>query len=127
MTTEAELRRSHSRILLIMAAVVALTAIAGGAIYGRAAATGVLLGGILAWINFRWLDSSTRAMMIEPIAATTPILAMKYVFRYLLIAAVLFGFWYYNVLPVAAMIAGLSSFAVAVVIKGFTDIITTSR
>lgn len=110
-----------------MAAVVALTAIAGGAIYGRAAATGVLLGGILAWINFRWLDSSTRAMMIEPIAATTPILAMKYVFRYLLIAAVLFGFWYYNVLPVAAMIAGLSSFAVAVVIKGFTDIITTSR
>ena len=126
LTTEAELRRSHSGILLIMAAVVAVMAVAAGLFDGNAAAIGVVLGGILAWINFRWLDSSTRAMMIDPIAATTAILAMKYVFRYLLIAAMLFAVWYYDVLPVAAVIAGLGSFAVAVVIRGFTDIFKSS-
>ena len=127
LTTEVELRRSHSGILLIMAAVVGVTAVAGGAIYGKAAAIGVVLGGVLAWINFRWLDSSTRAMMVDPFAATTAILAMKYVFRYLLIAAVLFAIWYYDALPVAAVIAGLASFAVAVMIRGFTDIFKSSR
>ncbi len=126
LTTEAELRRSHSGILLIMAAVVAVTALAADLFYGIATAVGVVLGGILAWINFRWLDSSTRAMMVDPFAATTSTLAMKYVFRYLLIATVLFAIWYYDVLPVAAVIAGLASFAVAVVIRGFTDIFKSS-
>lgn len=126
LTTENELRHSNRGIIFVMVAVVVLTAAAGAALYGLWAAIGVLLGGLLAWLNFRWLDSSTRAMMVEPLVATTSILAMKYVFRYVLIAAIVFAVWYYDVLPVAAVIAGLASFAVAVVLQGLKSIFTSS-
>lgn len=125
LTTEAELRRSNRGILGVMFAVVAVTALAAAPLYGWKASIGVVLGGVLAWLNFRWLDSSTRAMMTTPELATMPILAMKYVLRYVLIAAVIFGIWYYDLLPVAAVIAGLASFAVAVVLKGLKSIFTS--
>src|SRR4051794_37165658 len=102
LTTEGEMRQTNRGIVAVMFVVMAVMAASGAVIYGYRAAIGVLIGGVLAWINFRWLDASTRAMMVEPIAATTPILAMKYVFRYLLIAAVLFAVWYYDLVPVAA-------------------------
>ena len=127
MTTEDELRRSNRGIILVMAVVVGIAANAAAGLYGVRAAIGVLLGGLLAWLNFRWLDSSTRAMMVTPEVATTSILAMKYVFRYVVIAAVVFAVWYYDVLPVAAVIAGLASFAAAVVIRGFTSIFAGSQ
>jgi hypothetical protein len=95
-------------------------------IYGAKAAIGVAVGGVLAWLNFLWLDSSTRAMMVDPVTATTSILAMKYVFRYVIIAAVLFSIWWTGVLPVAAVIVGLMSFAIAVVLKGLGSIFQSS-
>jgi small-conductance mechanosensitive channel len=66
-------------------------------------------------------------MMITPELATTPILAMKYVLRYVLIGVVIFGIWYYDLLPVAAVIAGLASFAIAVVLRGLKSIFTSSQ
>lgn len=125
LTTEAEMRRAHRGILLVMLAVVVVMAV-GAAFYGIRASIGVVLGGLLAWLNFRWLDSSTRAMMAMPEVATTPILAMKYGFRYALIAAVVFIVWYYDLLPVAAVIAGLASFALAIVSRGLKSIFTGS-
>lgn len=127
MTTEDELRRGNRGTIVVMAGVVVATAAAAAGIYGIRAAIGVLLGGLLAWLNFRWLDSSTRAMMQTPEVASTSILAMKYVFRYVVIAAVVFAIWYYDVLPVAAVIAGLASFAIAVVIRGFKSIFAGSQ
>jgi hypothetical protein len=127
LTTEAEPRRTNRGILAVMFAVVAAMAVAGAAIYGIRAAIGVVVGGLMAWLNFRWLDSSTRAIMVDPTTAKTPILAMKYVFRYVLIAAVLYAIWWADVLPVAAVIAGLGSFAIAVLIRGLKSIITSSQ
>jgi hypothetical protein len=127
LTTEAELRRSNRGILVVMVGVVLIAAVVAELLYGASAAVGVLLGGALAWLNFRWLDSSTRAMMITPELATTPILAMKYVLRYVLIGVVIFGIWYYDLLPVAAVIAGLASFAIAVVLRGLKSIFTSSQ
>ncbi|MFL6373278.1 MAG: hypothetical protein ACJ73D_01300, partial [Pyrinomonadaceae bacterium] len=81
MTTETELRDTNRGIIYLMCVIVAVTAVAADVVYDNRAALGVVLGGFLAWINFRWLDSSTRAILAEPLIATTPILAMKYVFR----------------------------------------------
>jgi len=127
LTTEGELRRSNRGILVAMFGVVVVLAVASAVIYGLRASIGVALGGVLAWLNFRWLDSSTRAIMVDPLTATTSILAMKYVARYLVIAAVLMAIWYYDLLPVAAVIAGLASFAVAVVLRGLKSIFTRSQ
>ena len=126
LTTEAELRGAQRGILLTMAGVVVVTAVAGAVFYGPRAAIAVAIGGLLAWLNFRWLDSSTRAILVDPLVATTAILAMKYILRYVLIAAVLYAIWWTDVLPVAGVIAGLGSFAVAVLIRGFKSIFTGS-
>ncbi|MBV9242701.1 MAG: ATP synthase subunit I [Acidobacteria bacterium] len=126
MTTESELRRTNRGILAVMFVVVAVMAVAGAAAYGLRASIGVLVGGLLAWLNYRWLDQSTRAILVDPTAATTPILAIRYVLRYVLIAAVLLGIWFYDLLPVTAVIAGLASFALAVVLRGLKSIFTSS-
>ena len=126
LTTEHRLRRSNRGLVIIMFSLAAIIAIAGAAIGGTRAGIGVLFGGVLAWINFRWLDSSTRAIMVDPLTATTSILAIKYVLRYVLIAAVLLGVWYYDLLPVVAIIAGLATFALAVVFRGLKSIFTSS-
>jgi hypothetical protein len=126
LTTEAELRHSNRGILSLMCAVVIFMAVAAAVFYGTRAAIGVVLGGLLAWLNFRWLDSSTRAILVDPLVATTPILAMRYVLRYVLIAAVLVVIYYYDLLPVVAVIAGLGSFAFAVVLRGLKSIFTGS-
>jgi predicted secreted protein len=125
LTTEAELRRSNRGLVVGMLIFGVLLAIFAGPVFGVRGSIGVIVGLGLAWLNFRWLDSSTRAMMGTPELATTPILAMKYVLRYVLIAAVIFGIWYYDLLPVAAVIAGLASFAIAVVFKGLKSIFTS--
>jgi hypothetical protein len=127
LTTEDQLRRSNRGILSLMFAVIGLMAVAGAVFYGPRAAIGVLLGGLLAWINFRWLDSSTRAIMVDPLTATTSILAVRFVLRYVMIAAVLLVVWYYDLLPVVAVIAGLASFALAVVFRGLKSIFTGSQ
>jgi hypothetical protein len=122
LTTEDELRRSNRGILSLMFAVTGLMAVAGAVFYGPRSAIGVVLGGVLAWVNFRWLDSSTRAIMVDPLTATTSILAIRFVLRYVMIAAVLLVIWYYDLLPVVAVIAGLASFALAVVFRGLKSI-----
>jgi len=126
LTTEAELRHSNRGILYLMFAVVVVMTIAAAPFYGLRSALGVIVGGLLAWLNFRWLDSSTRAILVDPLVATTPILAMRYVIRYVLIAAVLLVIYYYDLLPVVAVIAGLGSFALAVVLRGLKSIFTGS-
>ena len=126
LTTEADLRETNRGILLTMAGVVAVSAAVAAMVYGPRVGIGVIIGGLLAWLNFRWLDSSTRAIMVDPLTATTPILAMKYILRYVLIAAVLYGIWWTAVLPVAAVIAGLGSFAIAILIRGLKSIFTGS-
>lgn len=126
LTTEADLRSSNRGILSIMFAVVGLLTFAAAVFYGPRAAIGVVVGGGLAWVNFRWLDSSTRAIMVDPLTATTSILAIRFMLRYVMIAAVLLGIWFLDVLPVVAVIAGLASFALAVVLRGLKSIFTSS-
>jgi hypothetical protein len=127
LTTEDDLRRSNRGILAAMFGMVGFLAPIAATFYGLRAAVGVVLGGLLAWLNFRWLDSSTRAIMVDPLTATTSILAVRFVLRYVLIAAALLVIWYYDLLPVVAVIAGLASFALAVVLRGLKSIFTGSQ
>lgn len=114
-------------ILIMMTVLVAGGSIAGFAIEGTRWGLGVLLGGILAFLNYLWLDRSTKALLVPNPMAKTGVLAMKYVLRYVVIGAVLFAVFYIDVFPVAAVIAGLASFAIAVVMRGVQNIFTSSK
>ncbi len=110
-------------ILIMMAVIVAGVAVAGFIFGGTAFGIGVLLGGGLSFVNYLWLARSTRAMFAEnALPETTATLAIKYFLRYAVILCLLLAIFWTNVLPVTAVILGLSAFAFAVVVHGVKSI-----
>lgn len=117
-------RETNRGILIMM--LLALAAISGaGFVFGGASfGAGVLLGGGLAFVNYYWLDRSTRGALTDNAMASMSILTLKYVLRYVIIGALLLLVFWSDVLPVAAVIAGLAIFAVAVAAQGIRSIFT---
>lgn len=127
LTTESSVRPiSHRGILIVMAVLVVVGSIAGFVFGGTAFGSGVIFGGILSFANYFWLERSTRTIFAETAVATTGILAMKYILRYVAIGLVLLLVYMTGIFPVAAVILGLASFAFAVVVQGLKNIISSS-
>lgn len=117
---------SHRGILIVMSVLVIAGALAGFVFGGRMWGFGVMIGGVLSFVNYFWLERSTRAMFDQAAIATTGILAAKYILRYAAIGLILLLVHLTGVLPVAAVILGLAAFAFAVVIQGLKNIFTSS-
>ena len=117
---------TNRSILKIMALLVGIGTITGWIVAGPAAGGGVLVGGLIGFVNYLWLDRSTKAMFTSPDLYSSGVLAFMYVLRYLVIAAILFAIYWTDVLPVVAVIAGLSAFAAAVVLQGLRNIFRSS-
>lgn len=109
---------SHRRILWAMAAV----AVAGGlgALYfvSTQFGIGVLLGGSLALVNYYWLKVSLKRVFDKAAAGGNPgFLATKYLLRYLVFGLVLVIVFLTKTLPIVAVLLGLASFAVAIIVE----------
>lgn len=117
---------SHRGILTIMAVVVVLASICGFAFGGTRFGFGVIFGGVLSFANYIWLDRTTKAMFAPDAHATSGILAVKYIFRYVVIGGILLLVFLTGAVPIAAVILGLSAFALAVVIQGMKNIISNT-
>ncbi|HEX2639783.1 MAG TPA: ATP synthase subunit I [Pyrinomonadaceae bacterium] len=118
---------SHRRILFEMAVIIVVAA-AIGAVFGSAKfAVGVFIGGLLAFGNYFWLRKSTGSLF-ERVASggTSGWPAVGFLLRYIAIGLVLLGIYFSNVLPIAAVILGLASFALAVVVDGTISIFRSS-
>jgi len=110
---------SNRSILTIMAVLVAAGTLAALIGWGAAAGLGGLFGGVLGFVNYFWLDRSTKAIFRGGDAVTTgSFLALKFMGRYFLMGAILLGVYWTGVMSIEAVIAGLGSFALAVVIQG---------
>ncbi len=111
------------RLLVWMTAFVVIAA-AAGFVFGSAGfGSGILIGGILAFANFFWLDRSTRAIFDNAYAGVMPsLLAVRYILRYVALGAALWLIYATGVVPVVAVIIGLSAFALAVVADGMYSI-----
>jgi hypothetical protein len=113
---------SQRGILGVMAVVVAGGAFLGFAFQGTRFGVGVLFGGLLAFLNYLWLDRSTRAVFDNTAVNSAGWLAVKYILRYVGIGAMLLLVYLTGVLPITAVIAGLGAFALAVVVQGVKSI-----
>jgi hypothetical protein len=117
---------SHRRLLIEMAVV----AIAGFLIllvagYARFA-VGFVFGSLLSFANYFWLKNSIRKLFGRAIYGTNPtLLAIVYILRYVLLGAVLYLIFVTDILPVVAVVLGLGSFVIAVMIEGFYNIFST--
>lgn len=118
---------SHRRILTVMALLAAAECVAGFVFAPLRFGFGVLIGGVLSFVNYYWLKTSLKTIF-EKAAAGDParFLAAKYFLRYLAIGFALAFFYFVAAIPATAMLLGLASFALAVVIEGILRIFITS-
>lgn len=114
---------THRRILIVMTIITILGALFGLIFVSRQFGAGVLIGGILSFVNYYWLKFSLKKIFDQAVTGEKPrFLGLRYLFRYFILAAILTIVFLTDVIPVIAVIAGLASFALAVVIEGFIRI-----
>lgn len=82
--------------------------------------TGVLLGGGLSLLNYRWLHGSVAALLDVQEGGAKPRMSLwKQVFRYVVIGGAVFVAFALNIISLPATIAGLCSFVVALFVEAF--------
>lgn len=85
-------------------------------------ATGLLIGGLLALINHRWLQRSIAAAFGVLVNGETPRLTLgKYFFRYLVIGTTTVAAYKLGIASLPAILAGLSSFVVALFVEALRE------
>lgn len=112
---------SHRRTLMTMAAVAVIGSLAGFVFVSNKFGIGVILGGILSLINYWWLKVSLKKLFDAAIehGEKPRFLAVRYFARYATLAAILTIVFLTHTIPVVAVILGLASFALAIVVEGF--------
>ncbi len=85
--------------------------------------TGLLLGGLLSLLNYRWMRASIAALVEARVAGRNAVGKMSlYLLRYVVLAATVIIAYKLNVVSLPATVAGLCSFVVAVFSEAFRQI-----
>lgn len=122
MSSESSNLSIEKRVFRSMAFAVTLAVVASLPFGHWRITTGLLVGGLLSLLNHHWLSSSTTAAFSVIAHGTKPQLKLtRYLLRYLVIAAVVFLAYKLNIVSLAATIAGLCSFVVALFIEAFRE------
>ncbi len=117
---------SHRRILLLTGLVGSFGTLAGFVYADWRFAVGLFIGAILAFVNYYWLKFSLKKVFDEAEEGEKPrISAIRYMSRYFALALVLVFIALLKIIPITAVILGLTSFAIALVLEGFIRIFTS--
>jgi len=118
---------SHRRILRIMAAVAFLVGLASFYLISLEFGFGVFLGGILSLVNYYWLKISLQSVFdrIAGGGEKPRFLAAKYFLRYAVFISILVIVFLTKILPIIAVLFGLASFAVAIIVEALILLFST--
>ena len=112
---EARVVRSMIAIVVIAAAVCALVA-------PWRITLGVILGGGLSILNYRWLHKSVAAIFNINLDSERPRAgASRYILRYLVVGALVFAATYLQIVSLPATLVGLSAFVPALFIEALRE------
>jgi len=110
----------EARIWRSMIVVVALAVIVSAIIAPWRVTLGVLLGGGLSLLNYRWLHDSVAALLNMRDTGTKPRMKWwKHAVRYVVVGGAVFAAYQLQIISLAATIAGLCSFVVALFVEAF--------
>ena len=122
---------TERRIATLTLILGALAAIATAAMYSIRAGAGVLIGAVLAWINFRWLeramDSVTRASTAQQGSAEARVPVTSYLgllARYALIAGVVYATFSIFRIPVVSLLVGLCALGAAAIAATLFEVLS---
>ena len=80
--------------------------------------SGLLLGGLLSILNYRWLHSSVTAVLSIGLSSQRPRLgASRFLLRYLVVGAVIVTAYNLQIISLPATLAGLCSFVPALFVE----------
>ena len=128
LTTEAVLPVSHRGILVKMMAVIAAGSVVGFAFFSARAGIGVLVGGVLGFANYFWQKHSLKAIFDRAVEGKkTRFLAARYILRYVVIGGALAITYFTSTVSIYAVIFGLASFAIAIMLEGITSLFSGSK
>ena len=118
---------SHRRILWAMAVLAVLGGLAGWIFISRQFGFGVIFGGVLSLVNYYWLKVSLRKIFDSAVAhgEEPRFLAVRYFSRYLTLGVILTIVFLTEVVPIIAVILGLASFALAIMVEGLILLFST--
>jgi hypothetical protein len=84
--------------------------------------SGVILGGALSVLNYRWLHTSVAAIFSVNLASERPRAGIsRYILRYLILAAAVLAATNLGIVSLAATLAGLCSFVPALFIEAIRE------
>jgi len=108
----------EARIIRAMIVAVAVAVIVSAIVAPWRLTSGLLLGGVLSLLNYRWLSGSVAALLDMQKPGVKPRLKLwKHALRYLVIAVAVFAGYQLNLISLAATIAGLCSFVPALFVE----------
>jgi hypothetical protein len=108
----------EARIFRSMLLAVAIATAISGVVGPWRVTTGLLLGGLLSLVNYRWLHGSVAALLNVQHPGTRPRPRIwKHAFRYIVIAGAVFAAYKLQIVSLPATIVGLCSFVVALFVE----------
>jgi hypothetical protein len=107
-----------------MFVVVALAVLLSAPLAPWRVTTGLLLGGALAVFNHHWLRSSLHAVFGGRAtgASRSRLVAARYVLRYVIIALVVASAYMFDLISLAATLAGMCAFAAAIMVEALVQL-----
>lgn len=119
---------SHTRILWIMGLVVVFSAVLGVIFESLIFGIGILVGGILSFVNYYWLKRSLKSIFSVAKSGIKPnLFTGSYILRYMIFGIVLALIYLTKTVSIVAVILGLSSFAIAVMLEGILRIFSSFK
>ena len=113
----------QTRVFRVMTASVLVAAGVAALLAPWRITTGLLLGGMLSLLNYRWMRSSISAL-IEARASGNVVAAngSRYIIRYFVVVAAVIAAYKLNVVSLPATIIGLCSFVIALFAEAFRQV-----
>jgi hypothetical protein len=114
LTTEAR----NDRILVILAVLSVGGSIAGAVLVDARFGLGVLVGCVLAFVNYFWMRRSLRAIFSTAAEGQKPsFVGAGYFIRYLVLGGIVAFLHVFGILPIAAVLVGMAGFGFAILFE----------
>ena len=126
--------RTEARIAVLTLIFGVVSVIVAAAQGQRVWASGLAIGAVLGWLNFRWLGRGLDALVAASTAqqgSEKPLVPWwNYVlalFRYALIGLTVYVIFVYRNIPLASMMVGLCALAAAAIVASVWEILAPER
>ncbi len=114
----------NERILVILAVLGVGGSIAGAAAVSARFGLAVLIGCVLAFVNYYWMQHSLKKIFSSAAEGKKPrFLGAGYFIRYVVLGCVVAFIYTLDLLPISGILVGMAGFGFAVLVEGFLKVI----